>query len=326
MEIGSYPLLPSDDGWPLCYWVAADFDGKKGEAWEADVARAVSFLLDFDGCPCFVNLSRSGLGAHVRMLFKEPVPAWAARRWLNSWLEEAGVLRDVWDEEIPSAFDRLIPPQDRLTGRMDMNGHRMPGNLIGSPLHGGLGRSHGGTIPLDPHRVADQDFTPDGRHWHHVMAALEARTWGPDELFASMRDCPTEIAVVPPPRGNYGNGQVPLPVAGSSSELFVVLNFCEFMRHMASPSNQNYPLWVSLATQLHRFGDDGLRAFHALSRGHPDYDPRDTDLKWDQTVDLHPVRCDTMTRWGFTCPLLNKPECGAAAPSFFLRDLGVYLR
>lgn len=325
LEIGTYPMIP-DIEWPRTYWICADFDGKKEDTnWQADVQKALEFLLDFDGCPCLVNLSRSGQGAHIRMLFKESVPAWMARRWLTFWLEEAGVIRDeeeedFFEERLPS-FDRLIPPQDVLSSRLTFNGMRRPGNLAGCPLNGRHARSHGGTLPLDPRKAADGNFEPDGRHWEHVMNALEQRAWGEDELIAAIEDCPDDLSTLPPNfrAGIDGSLKRALPVVpGDNLELEYNLAFCEFFHHIRRPGTQTYPLWMALATQLHRFGDEGYDLYHQLSALDARYVPKDTDLKWQQTADMHPIRCDTLVQFGWRCPHLREKRCnGAKAPTYF---------
>lgn len=325
LEIGTYPMIP-DLKWPRLYWICVDLDGKKeGADWKRDVQKALEFLLDFDGCPCFVNLSRSGHGAHLRMLFKESVPAWMARRWLTFWLEEAGVIRDEDDpfafDETPSSFDRIIPPQDALSTKLTFNGMRRPGNLAGCPLQARHARSHGGTLPLDPEQAALGNFEPDGRHWEHVLTALEQRSWGEAELRNAIESCPGTLSVHPPhysPPGGVVH-RITLPVLpGDDRELEYNLAFCEFFRHMQRPDTQTYPLWMALATQLHRFGDEGYEIYHRLSSLDPRYVPKDTDLKWEQTAEMRPIRCDTLVQYGWRCPHLRERRCnGARAPTYF---------
>lgn len=326
VEIGSYALIPNGNGKaPNVWWVAADFDGKKQYTdWERDVRRTMEFLID-TGAPLFVNLSRSAMGAHIRVLFNEPVPAWMARRWFNAWLEEAGVLlpedeSDDLDDGAPQSFDRLIPPQDFLSGLLNDDGNRRPGNLVGSPLNGKCVKKNGGTLPLDPKEAARGNFTPDGKHWDHVVAALEGRTWGVAELKQALTEAPgTPLTSIPEFGGGYGSVGFKLPVLrGNSKQLSYSLTFCEFMRHISNPQNQTYQLWVALATQLHRFGEEGREAFHELSKSDPRYKPSDTEDKWKETASLSPVRCDTLVAWGYRCPHLRGPRCnGAKAPAFF---------
>lgn len=316
-EIGSYPLMPDDRGFPNVWWVAADFDGKReGSDWKRDVKRAARWLLDTGAC-VFVNLSRSAKGAHVRVLFKEPVPAWMARRWMLSWLEEAGVAcnngeGDEWDP-VPPSFDRLIPPQDTLNKGFNKNGKRLPGNLIGSPLNGKLAKLNGGTLPLDPDQVAMGEFDPDGEHWKHTVSALESREWGFDQLREAMREMPDELIAPPKPTQSF---QLPV-VTSDSASLDYVVRLCEFFKLMRS-GGQTYHLRVALASQLHRFGEAGRLAFHEISATDSRYDARETDKKWQDTNTMHPIRCDTLVGWGFRCPHLATKRCnGCGAPSYF---------
>jgi hypothetical protein len=319
MELGSYATVPALP-WPRTYWVLADFDGKKkGTNWQSDVKRAVQCLMDFDGMPCFVNLSRSGRGAHVRMLFKETVPAWMARRWMTSWLEEAGVLRSDDEDEMPSSFDLLVPRQDQLTGAKDDQGHRMPGNLAGNPLNARHARRNGGTLPLDPERVAMGNFEPDdGKHWEHVIKALESRAWGEAELKAALSDAPDAPSIEPPTLQRTMAQGVGLVPPGDNAELYFAVTFCEFFRQMRRPGSQSYPLWVAMATELHRFNEAGRIMFHDLSALDPRYDSSHTNTKWEQTKNLRPVRCESLVSSGFRCPHLTDSRCnGAGSPAMF---------
>ncbi len=325
IEIGSYALVPFGNGkHPNVRWIAADFDGKKLHVdWERDVRRTAEFLID-TGAPLFVNLSRSAMGAHIRVLFNEPVPAWMARRWFNAWLEEAGVLalpdEDVNDDGSPQSFDRLIPPQDFLATMLTDDGHRKPGNLIGSPLNGKCARKNGGTLPLDPEQVALGNFEPDGKHWEHTVAALDRRSWGAAELKRALDDAPgSPLTTSPEVSSGYGSPGFHLPVIrGNSKQLDYAVTFCEFMRHVRDPRNQSYQLWLALATQLHRFGEEGREAFHEMSKADARYSATETDHKWKESAGLSPVRCDTLVAWGYRCPHLRGPRCnGAKAPAYF---------
>ena len=314
MEIGSYPLIPADP-WSLCYWIGADFDGKESgdQLWRSDVARAAEFFSEFDGC--FINLSRSGKGAHIRMLFTEAVPAWMARRWMAAWLDESGVLRNVEYGDIAPTFDRLIPPQDQLSTDHTKYSKRGPGNLMGSPLNPRCARNNGGgTMPLDPRQVERGNFEPDGKHWDHVVRALESRSWGFNELQRALDDCPGDVSKQPPTK--HSTRSLPILPSGEG-ELDQTLAFCDFMRAMQG-ENMNYQLWVALASQLHRFGEAGREAFHAISATDHRYNVRNTERKWQQTRGLSPVRCDTLVSMGFRCPHLDTPRCnGATSPATF---------
>lgn len=308
-EVGAYALIPNGAEPPLVRWIAADFDGKRpGVDWKRDVSRLVTWMLDSDVVP-FVNLSRSAEGAHVRVLFDDPVPAWIARRWMDWWLDESGV-------SAASSFDRLIPPQDTLDSRKPKRGLRSLGNLIGAPLHKGHALRNGGTLPLDPWEVASGNFEPDGNHWEYVAAALQNDS-KPTE--ASMRSLigerrPSDLRVGP----TVLRGPSLPVVPGDDATLDFVMSHCEFFRYMRQRGEQSYYLWIAAASQLQRYGEAGRRAFHEISSMDPRYKHEETDRKWDDTQGMSPIRCDTIASNGFVCPHLSSPRCnGAKCPSFF---------
>lgn len=130
LEIGLYPLLDGD----RCSWLAADFDGP------AAMLDALAYLKAARAADAAaaLEISRSGLGAHVWMFFTTPVSAAVARQVGSGLLREAIALRGRMDL---SSYDRLFPSQDVLqTGGL--------GNLIAAPLHGGA-RRRGATVFLD---------------------------------------------------------------------------------------------------------------------------------------------------------------------------------
>ncbi len=318
IEIGSYPLIPVDDDLPRVWWIAADFDGKRqGTDWQLDVQRATAFLIE-TGANLLVNLSRSAKGAHIRVLFREPVPAWMARRWMQAWLEEAEVVDDEMRDQ-PSSFDRLIPPQDTLLSGYTRTGNRRPGNLIGSPCNGRLAKLHGGTLPIDPTQAALGRFETDGEHWRYIAQALDRRAWGIVDLAKALAESPGAADLSPPKPASqmYGIGG-PLPVVDSRGALDFAINHCEFMRYVRQPGAFTYSLWLALASQLHRFGEEGKAAFHQISAVDPRYNAVATDRKWEQTAEMRPIKCRTLVGHGYKCPHLDTNRCGgAAAPAYF---------
>lgn len=140
LQIGLYPLLP--DG--MCHWVAADFDGP------AAMLDALAYLkaARADGVAACLEVSNSGLGAHVWIFFTSAVPAAKARAMATGFLREASTIRGSFDLR---SYDRLFPSQDvSPSGGI--------GNQIAAPLHGGR-RKDGATVFLDLARlepVADQ--------------------------------------------------------------------------------------------------------------------------------------------------------------------------
>ena len=129
-HIGLYPLLPGDR---TC-WLAADFDG------QAAMLDALAYLKAARaiGAPAALEISRSGVGAHVWVFFTEPVPAALARQLGTGLVREAIAMRGRMDL---GSYDRLFPSQDTLpVGGI--------GNLIAAPLHGKC-RRDGTTVFLD---------------------------------------------------------------------------------------------------------------------------------------------------------------------------------
>lgn len=130
-HIGLYPMLPGD----LTCWLAADFDGS------AAMLDALAYLKAARavGAPAALEVSRSGVGAHVWIFFTDPVPASTARQVGTGLVREAIALRGRMDL---SCYDRLFPSQDTVpTGRF--------GNLIAAPLHGRSRKASGTTVFLD---------------------------------------------------------------------------------------------------------------------------------------------------------------------------------
>jgi superfamily II DNA or RNA helicase len=131
IHVGLYPLLRDN----RCHWVAADFDGSAAMLDALSYVKAARAL----GAPAALEVSRSGVGAHVWTFFTDAVPAATARRLALGLLREAMTLRGEMDL---SSYDRLFPSQDTLPGPDTI------GNLIAAPLQGQC-RRRGATVFLD---------------------------------------------------------------------------------------------------------------------------------------------------------------------------------
>lgn len=85
IHIGLYPMLPGDR---TC-WLAADFDG------QAAMLDALAYLKAARavGAPAALEVSRSGVGAHVWIFFSDPVPAATARQLGTGLVREAIAIR-----------------------------------------------------------------------------------------------------------------------------------------------------------------------------------------------------------------------------------------
>jgi superfamily II DNA or RNA helicase len=131
VHLGLYPLLVGD----VCHWLAADFDGPSGMLDALAYLKAARAV----GAPAALEVSRSGIGAHVWIFFAGPVPVATARALGSGLLREAIALRGRMNL---TAYDRLFPSQDVLPSSGGI------GNLIAAPLQG-RSRRHGATVFLD---------------------------------------------------------------------------------------------------------------------------------------------------------------------------------
>lgn len=104
-HIGLYPMLPGDQ---TC-WLAADFDG------QAAMLDALAYLKAARavGAPAALEVSQSGVGAHVWIFFTDPVPVATARQLGTALVREAIAIRGRMNLR---CYDRLFPAQDVLPG------------------------------------------------------------------------------------------------------------------------------------------------------------------------------------------------------------------
>ncbi|TQM08948.1 DEAD/DEAH box helicase [Pseudonocardia kunmingensis] len=130
-HIGFYPLCDGD----RCHWLAADFDGDSAMLDALSYVKAARAV----GVPAALEVSRSGVGAHVWIFFADAVPAATARTLGSGLLREAISLRGRMNL---TSYDRLFPAQDVLpTSGI--------GNLIAAPLQGRSRREDRTTVFLD---------------------------------------------------------------------------------------------------------------------------------------------------------------------------------
>jgi hypothetical protein len=137
--IGIYPLLEDD----TCSFLAIDFDKK---VWRDDV-RALIEICNQHHVPGYVEISRSGNGAHVWFFFDEEISAAQARRLGTALLTNAMENRHQIGFD---SFDRMFPNQDT----MPKGGF---GNLIALPLQKKARESgHSEFVDQQLHRIDDQ--------------------------------------------------------------------------------------------------------------------------------------------------------------------------
>jgi len=149
--VGVYPLLPDD----TCHFLALDFD--KAE-WRQDVSAFTEVCRQFD-VPAYVEVSRSGDGAHVWVFFDEAIDAARARRLGSALLTRATAQRH---EVGLDSYDRLFPGQDTLP----KGGF---GNLIALPLQREP-RDEGKSV------FVDADFQPAPDQWRLLSGVMRMST------------------------------------------------------------------------------------------------------------------------------------------------------
>ena len=128
--LGIYPLFPDN----TCRLLVFDFDNHEKDAYKNDDANtddlwksevdALREICKLNGIDALTERSRSGKGAHVWILFREPIPASQARSFGFALLDRGAVLINM-----PSFkyYDRMYPSQDVLSKL---------GNLVALPLQG----------------------------------------------------------------------------------------------------------------------------------------------------------------------------------------------
>lgn len=128
--LGVYPILQDD----TCRFVAADFDGS---SWRGDATAYATACREL-GVPAYVEISRSGEGAHVWTFFESPIAAGQARQLASAAITRACARHRTLAF---ASYDRLFPSQDTLP----KGGF---GNLIALPLQR-KARDRGASVFVD---------------------------------------------------------------------------------------------------------------------------------------------------------------------------------
>ncbi|MDY3887255.1 MAG: DEAD/DEAH box helicase family protein [Treponema sp.] len=153
--IGLYPLMEGD----LCQFLALDFDnhGNKISQWKSDIL-AVKKVCNEYSIPAYIEISRSGNGAHLWIFFSEKVPAKQARNLVTNLLKAAMKKNHSISFE---SFDRMFPNQDE----MPKGGY---GNLIALPLQGN-------SVKQGHSVFVNDDFMPFDDQWAYLSSVQKLK-------------------------------------------------------------------------------------------------------------------------------------------------------
>lgn len=308
--LGAYPIMR--DG--TTRWVAADFDNKNNNAFEE--AYVLKQSLESKGIETLCNTSQSGKGVHVRVIFEEYIESWLARNLMKAFLERESVL-SIKDG---GAFDRLFPTQDEL----DPDDPKAIGNQIAMPLHMGAAEDRGGSMLLDNdfQRIELGEQTWDHLELYERVSRLQI--WdafgeiGCQGLMAAGTE--RQQREQERRRSRMGNGNGSGPRQKTAADLQYIFANCEFMKHGLT-GNLSYDEWWILATILSQFdGHGGRTLWHHISSADPRYDKDQADKKYNNilTKMQAPVRCETISSYGWTCPIMGSD----GACNRFRNDLG----
>ena len=157
--IGIYPLLEDNSS----YFIVADFDGA---AAFKEAEKLIETCREY-GLPCYLERSRSGVGAHVWLFFEQVYPAAKSRVIILQLIRQALGLSD-FDKEV--SFDRLFPNQDFQSGKGF-------GNLIALPLQG-ISVNQNNTVFVDP-----QSLIPCRDQWNFLAQIQRMSAQTLDYLF-----------------------------------------------------------------------------------------------------------------------------------------------
>ena len=281
--LGQYQLLQNN----TVHWFAVDFDMSKDESELAldqkgtvlGTAMQQMEVFEEAGLSCYLEVSRSGNGAHVWGFFEEGVAAAEVRAALKPLLIDA------------DSYDRLYPVQTSVSTAKPY------GNLIALPFFGALGK------------VANPKLGPGVQGGASVF--LNRDTLAPVDpleflrgVFVNRREVIHELASrapkLPALGTTYSGEAVPFgevnpagrPEKLGRGVLKLISDYgCQFMSNaFQNRRTLPEPQWYAAIQQLTCF-ENGREAAHLLSKDYAGYNPAETDTKYTHALQHPPVSC-----------------------------------
>jgi hypothetical protein len=324
--LGSYPILEDN----TTHWAAADFDGGNGNAFEH--ARVfVNALMRYDIRP-LCNVSQSGKGVHVRVVFSDsrrsgtrPIHSAVARRFMLKIIEQT---------ELPSyreggAFDRVFPSQDYLRDADSI------GNQIAMPFNKVAAEERGGSMLLDAcfNRIPlkdSWDFLTEYKLIQMINLFDAAQEMGETCYIFECVDSDNNFLEASKYDGasresmHARNKKFPRV----KEQLEFMVRGCDFFRWVRENPGLSYGLWFALVSQLIPYDQVGGRGvFHGISamdtgcdsKGHPRYSPESTDIQYDKALVTmrSSYSCERIAVEGWRCRWLGE---GGFCTKFKSRD------
>lgn len=292
--IGIYPLLEDNTTW----FLAVDFDDHSSgpDKKPLDDAKAFRDVCKANDIPCYIEISRSGNGAHTWVFFSESIPAWIARRAFMAIAMEAGLINQNPDKK---TFDRFFPNQDKHKGRGF-------GNLIALPYSG-------------KSRFLDADTETKDQ-----VTILEGiKKVSVDELL-NLKSLADKHKVQWDEERMFETEDTGINHTDSKQKAARTLT-CDFIKWcQENPDQVTEPLWYAMITNLAGF-EDGNKHIHKISALDTErYTKEDTDIKIEQALEtldeFGPHTCQYICDNGFPCPRLGTCQVNAPAGLSYIQS------
>ena len=322
--LGSYPILEDS----TTHWAAADFDGHNGNAFE-HAKVFVEALRAYEIEP-ICNVSQSGHGVHVRVVFADPrrmtrngPAAGTALKPVHAAVARRFMMKVIEQTELPhlndgGAFDRVFPVQDHLRNRASI------GNQIALPLNKKAAVERGGSMLLDHNferiplqnswdfmneyrlvQIVDLlDAAMDMGEVHHIFECVDADN---NFLEAARFDGVSRGSV-------FHQNKLS---KNTREQLEYMVRACDFIQWTRATQGLPYVFWLALVSQLIMYDNVGGRAVFQVissmdtscdSRGRFRYSVERADRQYDQALATlrGPYSCKRIAAEGWRCQWLGE--------------------